>query len=512
MDMTENGPGTASTGDEVLDGMLGGGIPRDRAVLFAGGPGTGKSTLALQFLQAGLADGERGLFVSTEQTFEELHDSFSGFAFDLDHPNLDFATVHAGVGRTIEGGEEELVLRALGEGEGLLGEDRVLGGEFGAPFTVRHLKQYLDVFAPCDRVVFDSVSGLAAMAEEDRFRRTVLELIQFFSRDHGATSVLTAEADDDGAVKTPLRYNIHGVVELRRTDVDDDPHRRLEVTKLRGVDHDRRPAELQFRDGRARVAPTRRSQPPELKTHRHTPVGVPGLDALCGGGLVTGAGVLLRHDGYVNLAALFGALLDAAVERGFTTVLVPTIRLRPAGVRHLLEERGHDVARLFEDDRLFVLDPIGAWDEARENVFGSRETAAGVISVLDEIADHAGDDPTFSLINADAMLNTLGSHDAREVRYHQESRLVGDEDLLVHVNNPGVAPDQSAQFYVNTAEQVLETWLTDDGLQYLSLDKSPCGFVGTTSLVEYSTKQPYVEVQHPPHDRETPHARGSDAE
>jgi len=485
--------------------MLRGGLPRDRAVLLAGGPGTGKSTLAMEFLQAGLKAGESCLFISTEQTFDELHDAFSGFAFDLDHPELDFATVHAGIGRTIESGEEELVLRALGEDEGLLGGSEMLGDEFGPPFTARHLKQYLDHFAPCDRVVFDSVSGLAAMADEDRFRRTVLELIQFFSREFGATSILVAEAGDADAVTTPLRYNTHGVIELHRERIDDDPHRKLEVAEMRGVDHDRRTAELQIRDGGVRVAPARRSQPPELKTHSHTPIGIPGLDALCGGGLATGAGVLLRHDGYANLTALFGAVLDAALDHGFDIVLTPTIQLRPERTRKLLDERGYDTGSLLREDRLFVLDLIGAWDEARENVFGSSETAAGVVTVLDEI-DKAIDGPWFRLVNADAMINALSAHDAREVRYHQEARLLGDDDMLVHVNDPAAASDEAAQFYVNTAEQVLETWIADDGLQYVSLDKSPCGFVGTTSLVEYTTTPPYIEVEDPPQERENPYA------
>ncbi|MFB6304876.1 MAG: RAD55 family ATPase, partial [Haloferacaceae archaeon] len=62
------------TGEPVLDGMLRGGLPENRAVLVTGGPGTGKSTLAMQFLQAGLERGETALYVSTEQTIEELRD------------------------------------------------------------------------------------------------------------------------------------------------------------------------------------------------------------------------------------------------------------------------------------------------------------------------------------------------------------------------------------------------------------------------------------------------------
>jgi KaiC/GvpD/RAD55 family RecA-like ATPase len=83
-------------------------------VLLTGGPGTGKSTLAMQFLVTGLGVGESALFVSTEQRFAELHDSFAGYEYDLDHPRLSFATVHAATGETVEG-SNELVLRHLGE-------------------------------------------------------------------------------------------------------------------------------------------------------------------------------------------------------------------------------------------------------------------------------------------------------------------------------------------------------------------------------------------------------------
>ncbi|MFC7177314.1 hypothetical protein [Halosegnis marinus] len=61
-------------------------------------------------------------------------------------------------------------------------------------------------------------------------------------------------------------------------------------------------------------------------------------------------------------------------------------------------------------------------------------------------------------------------------------------------------------FYTNAAEQILRTWVTDAGLQYVSLRKSPCGFVGTTSLVEYTTEPPYLTVQEPPEERENPYA------
>lgn len=493
--------------------MLEGGYPRRRSVLLTGGPGSGKTTLTMEFIQAGLDAGENCLFVSTEQSFGELAGSLGRFDYELDHERLSFATVHARREESLEG-EPRLVLEHLG-GDDLSTGGRQLDDAFEAPFTARRVAEYLSRYGPADRVVIDSVSGLWSMADDrSEFRRGVLDLIRFLSAEFGATSLLTAEAGDGGNADAmaALRYNTHGVVELRREQVDGDPHRLLEVSKMRGTDIDRRTVELLIDDSGVRLAPARRSQPPALKTHAHTPIGLPGLDALCGGGLATGAGVLLEHDGRANMTALYGALLDAAIEQGFGLVLVPTIRLRPQGVATILEGRGHDLDSLLASDRLFVLDMIGAWDEARRNVFGARETAAGVQAELDAIADRAGDDRLFSLINADAMYDTLGSADARRVRYFQEASLLGPEDMLVHVHNPAVTDDATSSFYANTAEQVVQTHVADDGLQYVSLRKSPCGFVGTTSLVEYTEEPPYLRVQRPPQQRDNPYAREPNSE
>jgi KaiC/GvpD/RAD55 family RecA-like ATPase len=454
----------------------------------------------MQFLQAGLDADQECLFISTEQTIAELRDSFADFAFDLDHESLAFASVHATPGRTIESDEPRLTLSALDDETGMFGEQE----GFTPPFTGEYVMRYLDRFGPCDRVVFDSVSGLTAVADDDeRFRRSVLDLIRYFSEEVGATSLFTAEDSDDDPTTEALRFTTHGVIDLSRRRIVDDAHVFVEVRKMRGVDHDRRRAELQFTDEGIRIGPGRRSQPPGLKDHAHSPIGIDGLDALCGGGLIRGGGVLIEHDGQTNQAALFGTLFADALDRGETVTLVPSVDLRPGRLDTILADQGRSLADLLDAGRLSVVDPIGGWDDSLSNVYRAPETASGFVDLLADLADRT-DRPQFVLENADVVVHALGDDAARQVRYAEEGTLLGDEDRLVHVTNPAVVGDHVGAFYRDVAVQVLRTWIEEDGMQYVRLRKSPCGFVGTTSLVEYVPDPPYFRVQSPPRDRENP--------
>lgn len=263
-------------------------------MLLTGTPGTGKSTLAMQFLQDGLANDERCLYISTEQTFDELRSGFAPFDFDLYHRNLIITTLHATPGDTLESDEQELTLQALDGGKGIPSET------FGIPFTSTHIEKHLEEYAPCDRIVLDSVSGLRTMTDDDvLYRRAVLDLIRLFTDEFGATTVITAEhtgtpQTTDGVegigAANAVQFNVNGVIRPWRELVRGDYHRFLDIMKMRGVDHDTRRYEIEFADGAANVVPRPRSHSAKFIDHAYAKTGVPGLDDLLGGGLLKGTG------------------------------------------------------------------------------------------------------------------------------------------------------------------------------------------------------------------------------
>lgn len=484
-----------SMGNGVLDDMLEGGLPERRTVMVAGGPGTGKTTLGLQYLQAGLDAGDDCLFVSTEQTVDELRDSFESFTFALGHERLTVTSIHGAPGETLESEDGELTLQTLEPGAEVPGE------WVGIPFTSEYLRRHLSRFAPVDRIVLDSVSGLRPLAEDyDVFRRSVLDLIRLFNDDLGATALFVAEepaASSATAVDTPvvdpLQYTAHGVLRLWREAVEGDCHRFVQVRKMRGVDHDTRVFELVIDEDGLRVAPRLRSHPTVIQSTGYLETGLDTLDDLLGGGVALGRTMLIEHDGRTDPMVFVRSMLRTAFENEMAIVLVPPVNIPP---RVLAEEQIGQMHELMDDDRVFLIDFPNIWENTRRNVFKPAEHngdhPADVFRTIDE---RRGETPLFSAINIEAQLPVLDRTDQQRVLFWVEENLHSEDDTSVYFGNPGVMEDQLAEFYRNAAAQVVTTWRNRRSLQYIRVEKAPDGLMGASRLVEYLDEEPFVRVQ-----------------
>src|SRR3954469_21222577 len=209
------------TGISGLDDVLNGGLPEGHLYLVEGDPGTGKTTLALQFLLAGLAKGERGLYVTLSETKAEL------------------VTVAASPGWALEG----IGLFELAALEQRLQAEQQYTvfhpSEIELGETTKHICEQVEKLQP-SLVVFDSLSEMRLLAREPlRYRRQVLALKQFFAGRKCTVMLL----DDRTSRETDLQLQsiCHGVIVLERMAVEyGGARRRVTVSKLRG---------LQFREG-----------------------------------------------------------------------------------------------------------------------------------------------------------------------------------------------------------------------------------------------------------------------
>lgn len=289
-----------ATGIAGLDAILGGGLPVRRLYLLEGQPGSGKTTLALQYLREGVQEGERCLYVTLSETTDELTEVAGSHGWSLEGIDLfELASAEAVLGD----GRQQSVLHPW---------------EMELDGTVRLIQAEVERCKPA-RIVFDSLSELRLLAQDAlRYRRQVLALKQFFApRD--ITVILVDDLTGEGGERDAHLHSLcHGVLSLERLTLDfGAARRRMQVQKLRGVNFMAGYHDLTITTGGMQIYPRL------IASEHHVPFlgeplpsGLPSLDALLSGGPLRGTSTLLTGpagSGKTNIALQY---LGAALSRG----------------------------------------------------------------------------------------------------------------------------------------------------------------------------------------------------
>src|SRR5262245_8268917 len=201
------------TGVEGLDEILRGGLIGDSVYLLEGTPGSGKTTLALQFLLEGVRRGEPCLLITLSESEREIRASAASHGWSLDGISVVEAIAS----------EESLKLDARYT---MFHPSEVELGD-----TIKTILGEAERTKPV-RLVFDSLSELRLLAQNPlRYRRQILSLKQYFSR-QGCTVLLVDDKSGD-AGDSHLHSLVHGVISLERESPDyGSMRRRLQITKM----------------------------------------------------------------------------------------------------------------------------------------------------------------------------------------------------------------------------------------------------------------------------------------
>ena len=198
-------PPKLATGVPGLDTVLNGGLQSGRVYLVEGTPGTGKTTLSLQFLLAGHEAGQPGLYITLSESVAELRSVAESHGWSLNGIELFELVSEEG----LDPDQEQSVLHPA---ELELGE------------TARAVMAKVDGTRPA-RIVFDSLSEMRLLAQNPlRYRRQVLALKRFFTQRECTVLLL-----DDRTSETPdlqLHSIAHGVILLEQLPLDYGAERR----------------------------------------------------------------------------------------------------------------------------------------------------------------------------------------------------------------------------------------------------------------------------------------------
>jgi len=288
----------AAFGIAGLDDITDGGLKRGRLFLLEGSPGTGKTTIATQFLIEGAARGERGLYITLSETEAEFRAGAASHGWDL-----------AGID-----------IFELVPPENLLDEEQqqslLYSSDLELGETTRRIFQIFEQVNP-ERVVLDSLSEILLLAQSPlRFRRQTLALKHYFSR-HGTTVLMLDDLTADTNDKT-MHSIAHGVIHLDEMAPDyGAQRRRTRIAKYRGQSYRGGYHDFVIQSGGARVFPRLISAEHRTDFDRAPVVArPPELNDLLGGGLSRGSSTLILGPAGTGKSLLALTFVATALERG----------------------------------------------------------------------------------------------------------------------------------------------------------------------------------------------------
>ena len=285
------------TGIRGLDEITNGGLPNGRCTLLAGGPGCGKTVLALQILVNGAKRGEAGIFVAFEEDSTRIVANAATFGWDL--PDLQ---------------NKELFFL-----DGKPRPEDIWSGDFDLTGLLATLKAKADQIS-AKRIVFDSIDVLLSLLDNPKSERRELFRLNDWLVSNGMTGIVTCKNNDSGLsgldYKDFMQYMVDCVIHLTHEMDDRIAHRSLRIVKYRGSNFFSGEVTFLLSSDGAEIIAFPKNDYNHIASKERISSGIPRLDNMLGGGYYRGSAILLSGAPGTSKSTLGGMFMLAACERG----------------------------------------------------------------------------------------------------------------------------------------------------------------------------------------------------
>lgn len=402
----------SATGIAGLDDILGGGFNPRRLYLLEGDPGSGKTTLSLQYLLEGVRNKEKCLYITLSETREELTAGAVSHGWSLD-------------------GIE--ILEMVADESDLDGDSQLTMFSPSEVELTTTTKRILDAVVRVNpsRVVFDSLSELRLLAQSSlRYRRQILALKHFFLG-RNCTVLLLDDHTSEGS-DLQLQSIAHGVVALdQQAPLYGDARRRLRIFKLRGAGYRGGFHDFSIKKGGLVVYP-------RLVAGEHTAEfpsgsiksGIAALDNLLGGGLERGTSTLLMGPAGAGKSTIAVKYAVAASERGDHSAIfafdedLRTLKKRTESLGIRFEQGSRAGQVKLRQINPAEMSPGEFVDLVRESVERDRCTVVIIDSVNGYL--NAMPDEKYLISQLHQLLSYLGHRGVSTIIVAAEHGLIGD--------------------------------------------------------------------------------------
>ena len=298
----------ALTGVTGFDEITSGGLPRGRTTLLVGGPGSGKTIFALQFLVQGAQTGqEPGIFVAFEESSERIIANASSFGWDL----------------------KALQPKRLLFLDAQPSPDLVQSGDFDLAGMLAVLEAQCKAMN-IQRIVFDALDVVLALLPDAAARRREIYRLHDWLLSRELTGLITAKDGGDEASSIMnqqpfgfMQFMVDCAVLLNHSMVLGVSQRNLRVQKYRGTSFDENESPFLIGKSGVEVAVSRQLGRADASvSNERVSSGVERLDTMLGGGYYRGASVLVTGFPGTGKTTLSGAFAEAACRRNERTLFI----------------------------------------------------------------------------------------------------------------------------------------------------------------------------------------------
>jgi circadian clock protein KaiC len=304
--VVDGGVTKLATGIESFDMIAEGGLPENRTTLLSGTAGSGKTVFAIQFLAAGIAAGESGVFVTFEESPPDIRKNMRSFGWDLEAWEAD--------GRLT-------MVDASPEPE----EEVFESGDFDLGALLARVQAAI-ARVGATRVAVDSLGAIFSQFSDQSVVRRELFRIASALKQTGVTALMTAERTEDyGPI---ARFGVEefiadNVMVLRNVLEDEKRRRTIEILKFRGTDHQKGEFPFTIVKGEGLVVlPLSAMQLRQRSSEIRITSGNGELDRMCGGGFFRDSVILVSGATGTGKTLTVTQFLRGGVENGERCLLL----------------------------------------------------------------------------------------------------------------------------------------------------------------------------------------------
>ncbi|WP_199615347.1 ATPase domain-containing protein [Paenibacillus alkalitolerans] len=469
-----------STGIAGLDNILNGGIPAGNTVILEGAPGTGKTTLGVQFLYHGaLEKNEPGIYV----TFEEL-------------PNQIYQEMKSAFGWDLRSLEKRDMIRVV-----CLSPETFLDQMTEPNGLVEQIIRQIG----SKRLVIDSISLFKLAAPAVDGHRKSFYSVRNILRKFAQTSLLLQEQSAEQSAVIPFEnYVVDGVIRLAmKGHLQNYRKRTLEVLKMRGTRIFEGEHQYKFTGEGIHVVPALSMvEDKVVNLEQTTPTGIARLDQLLQGGIPDGTAFLIDTNSKANHKYMLASIFASQLKAGKKVVSLISSLGTVQDVENGLSLFDISLKRHIRNREIFFIEHF------------KRPYPAEYADVIIDVSDLNNEEykpvvrEKLSPIMAESIsrgekwfvyydLNTVFSQRGSQFvsRFFAEEIATAKAYGLTVVTlcNFAEMEGEVASYLERSCHGVIKTWV-DGNYQYLQLTKSPNGVISEPMIVESSNQMPYVSL------------------